>query len=62
MEQLIETQIPSLRLCVTSRQEPDIKDVPDPLGFRSVSLHDESGQNASGYMTQQFRHTANDTK
>jgi hypothetical protein len=33
-----------LRICVTSRPEADIKDILDPLIFRSVSLHDESGQ------------------
>jgi hypothetical protein len=45
IEQLVTTQIPNLRVCVTSRPELDIKDVLDPLIFRSVSLHDESGQN-----------------
>jgi hypothetical protein len=44
IEELVKTQILNLRICVTSRPEPDIKDVLDPLIFRSVSLHDESGQ------------------
>jgi hypothetical protein len=44
IEELIKSQIPNLRICVTSRPETDIKDVLDPLIFRSVSLHDESGQ------------------
>jgi hypothetical protein len=44
IEELVKAQILNLRLCVTSRPEPDIKDVLDPLIFRSVSLHDESGQ------------------
>jgi hypothetical protein len=44
IEELINSQIPNLRICVTSRPETDIKDVLDPLIFRSVSLHDESGQ------------------
>ena len=44
IEELIETQIRNLRVCVTSRPELDIKGVLDPLIFRSVSLHDESGQ------------------
>ena len=44
IEELINSQIPNLRICVTSRPEPDIKDVLDPLVFRSVSLHDENGQ------------------
>ena len=44
LRELIESQIPNLRICVTSRLETDIKDVLDPLIFHSVSLHDESGQ------------------
>ena len=44
IEELVKTQIPNLRVCVTSRPEPDIKDVLDPLIFNFVSLHDESGQ------------------
>jgi hypothetical protein len=44
IEELIKTHIWNLHLCVTSRPEHDIKDVLDPLIFRSVSLHDESGQ------------------
>ncbi len=44
IEELVESQTPSLRICVTSRPEIDIKDVLDPLIFRSVSLHDEKGQ------------------
>jgi hypothetical protein len=44
IEGLVKSQFPSLRVCVTSRPETDIKDVLDPLIFRSVSLHDESGQ------------------
>ena len=44
LEDLIESRLPSLRICVTSRPEADIKPVLEPLTFRSVSLHDESGQ------------------
>ena len=44
IKDLVETQIPNLRVCVTSRPEFDIKDFLDPLIFRSISLHDESGQ------------------
>jgi len=44
IDELVTTQIRNLRVCVTSRPELDIKDVLDPLIFRSVSLHDESGQ------------------
>jgi hypothetical protein len=38
IEDLVESQIPNLRICVTSRPEIDIRDVLDPLSFRSVSL------------------------
>jgi hypothetical protein len=44
IEELINSETPNLRICVTSRPETDIKDVLDPLIFCSVSLHDESGQ------------------
>jgi hypothetical protein len=44
IEELVKTQILNLRMCVTSRPELDIEYVLDPLIFRSVSLHDESGQ------------------
>jgi hypothetical protein len=44
VEQLIESQLANLRICVTSRPETDIKVVLDPLAFRSISIHDESGQ------------------
>jgi len=44
IEELVESQIPNLRICVTSRPEIDIRVVLDPLIFRSVSLHDERGQ------------------
>jgi hypothetical protein len=45
IKELVTTQILNLRVCVTSRPELDIKGVLDSLIFRSVSLHDESGQN-----------------
>ncbi len=44
IKKLIQSQIPNLRICVTSRPETDIKDVLGRLAFRSVSLHDENGQ------------------
>ena len=44
VEKLVKIPIQNLRICVTSRPEPDIKSVLDPLVFCSVSLHDESGQ------------------
>src|SRR5258707_5480843 len=44
LEDLVEAQLPNLRICVTSRPEVGIKVILEPLAFRSVSLHDESGQ------------------
>ena len=44
LEDLIHSQLPNLRICVTSRPESDIKTVLEPLSFRSVSLHEERGQ------------------
>jgi len=44
VEELVDSGLPNLHICVTSRPEPDIKSVLDPLAFRSVSLHDEGGQ------------------
>ena len=44
MEQLIESKLMNLRLCVTSRPEADIKKVLEPLTFRSISIHNERGQ------------------
>jgi hypothetical protein len=44
LEDLIDSNLPNLRICVTSRPEADIKLVLEPLTFRSISLHDEGGQ------------------
>ena len=44
LEDLVDSQLPNLRICVTSRSEADIKLILEPLTFRSVSLHDERGQ------------------
>ena len=44
LEDLVEAQFPNLRICVTSRPEVDIKAILEPLAFRSICLHDESGQ------------------
>ena len=43
VEDLVKLQIPNLRICVTSRPEADIVPVLEPLAFRSIPLHDESG-------------------
>jgi hypothetical protein len=44
LEDLIDSRVPNLRICVTSRPEIDIRTALEPLAFRSVSLHDASGQ------------------
>ena len=44
VEELVDLQIPNLRICVTSRPEADIVPILEPLTFRSVSLHNEIGQ------------------
>ena len=44
LEDLIDSSLPNLRICVTSRPEVDIKLVLEPLTFRSISLHDEGEQ------------------
>ncbi len=41
VEDLVKSQIPNLRICVTSRPEAAVL---EPLAFRSVSLHSEGGQ------------------
>jgi hypothetical protein len=42
--ELVSLQIPNLRICVTSRPEADIVPILEPIAFRSISLHGESGQ------------------
>jgi hypothetical protein len=44
VEELVNSKLPNVRMCITSRPEMDIKLALDSLTFRSVSLHDESGQ------------------
>ena len=44
LEDLVDSKFPELRICVTSRPESDIKLVLEPLTFRSISIHNESGQ------------------
>ena len=44
VRQLTSSKYPNLRICVTSRLEPDLTVVLEPLSFYSISLHDESGQ------------------
>ena len=44
VKELVNLRLRQLYLCATSRPEVDIRAVLEPLAFRSVSLHDESGQ------------------
>ena len=44
LEELAGLQVPSLRICVTSRPEFDIRDILGPLTTRQVSLEDQNGQ------------------
>ena len=44
VEELIDSKLPNLRICITSRLETDIKAILGPLTFRTISLHDERGQ------------------
>ena len=46
VKELVNLHLPGLYICATSRPEVDIRAVLEPLAFRSVSLHDESGQKA----------------
>ena len=44
VKELIDLQLQELHICATSRPEVDIRAILKPLAFRSVSLHDETGQ------------------
>ena len=44
LEDLVNSQLQNLRVCVTSRPLVDIRPVLESLAFRSISLHDETGQ------------------
>lgn len=44
LKELIELELPSLHVCVTSRPEINIQTVFDPLNSYNVSLHDQEGQ------------------
>ena len=44
LEELVELQLSSLHICITSRPEVDIKHVIEPLTSLRVSLHDQTGQ------------------
>ncbi|KAH9013104.1 hypothetical protein EDB85DRAFT_2296414 [Lactarius pseudohatsudake] len=44
VKELVKLDLQGLHICATSRPEVDIRVILEPLAFRSVSLHDESGQ------------------
>jgi hypothetical protein len=44
LKDFINSKYPNLRICVTSRPEADINAIFNPLNVRSISLHDEHGQ------------------
>jgi len=44
VEDLVDLQVPNLRICITSRPEPNIHFVLNSLTFRFISLHDQPGQ------------------
>jgi hypothetical protein len=44
VKKFVKLNLPNLRICVTSRREPDIQATLGPLTSTIISLHDESGQ------------------
>ena len=44
IEELVQSKLPNLHLCVASRPEMDVRMVLEPLTSLQISLHDESGQ------------------
>jgi hypothetical protein len=42
---LVDSPLPHVHFCITSRPEIDIKDALEPLAVHNVSLHDQAGQN-----------------
>ena len=44
IEELVGLHLPNLHVCISSRNEVDIKTIIHPLAFHSISLHDERGQ------------------
>jgi hypothetical protein len=53
LEELVDSKIPNLRICVTSRPESDITVVLNRLTCHTISLHDERQQidDINGYIT-----------
>ena len=44
VEKLVNSDLPNLCLCITSRPEVDIRTSLEPLTSNRISLHDQSGQ------------------
>ena len=44
VKELFDLHLEGLHICTTTRPEVGIREVLEPLAFREVSLHDESGQ------------------
>jgi NACHT domain len=44
LKDLMDSQLPNVRICITSRPEIDIVAALEPLAFHSISLHTEGGQ------------------
>jgi len=44
VEKLVNSNLPNLHLCVTSRPEIDIRTSLEPLTLNRIALHDQSGQ------------------
>ena len=44
LKELVNLHLPSIRICVTSRPEFDVRDFLEPLTSRQVSIHDQCGQ------------------
>jgi len=44
LEEIVDLNLPNLRICIISRPEIDIRNVLEPLNPRQMSLHDENGQ------------------
>ena len=44
LKNLFDLPCPNLRICITSRPEPDIENILTPFACQSLSLHDQDGQ------------------
>src|SRR5579863_10075688 len=49
INQLVELQLPNLRLCITSRPEIDVRYVLEPLTSNQLSLHEEGQKKDIAY-------------